>query len=44
MAEYCKNCKNMADQITELQKQRNALLREAAKDRQEIKRLKEQLQ
>ena len=41
MAEYCKNCKNMADQITKLHKQGNALLLEAAKDRQEIERLKE---
>ena len=40
MAEYCKNCKNMADQITELHKQGNALLLEAAKDRQEIERLR----
>ena len=39
MAEYCKNCKNMTDEITELHKQGNALLLEAAKDGQEIARL-----
>ena len=43
MAEYCKSCKDMADQITELHKQGNALLLEAAKDRQEIERLEKEI-